>query len=146
MHAQNWIGLLVDGRRQYLIGHFWSLAIEEQFYLIWPLIVYKNSTKRIVQVAVCGTLFSVALRFTLLALHVDSEAVYRNTFTRMDALLIGTALACLLRDPSCRAAIRPYAKWMWILPLLSLAIVRAANPTFGTHARGVPCPKVPLAA
>ena len=50
-YGQNWIGFLVDGNRQYLIGHFWSLAIEEQFYLIWPWIVYKNNTKQIVRLA-----------------------------------------------------------------------------------------------
>ncbi len=95
-YAQNWIGLLVDGGRQRMIGHYWSLGIEEQFYLIWPWIVYKSTTKRIGQIAIGASVVALALRFTLLALHVSPEIIYRNTFTRMDALLIGAA--CL---PSC---------------------------------------------
>lgn len=136
-YGQNWIGFLVDGNRQYLIGHFWSLAIEEQFYLIWPWIVYKNNTKQIVRLAMGASLFSVVLRFALLARHVTPEAIYRNTFTRMDALLIGAALACLLRDPSCLLWLRRYAKWMWIAPLVALEAVRVAGGSFGTHVPAV---------
>ena len=137
-YAQNWIGLLVDGGRQRMIGHYWSLGIEEQFYLIWPWIVYKSSTtKRVLQIATGAAVVSLLLRFILLAMHVSPEIIYRNTFTRMDALLIGAACACLLRDPSCTAYLRRYAAWMWIVPLVTLAIVREATRPFAYQAPGV---------
>lgn len=136
-YAQNWIGLLVDGGRQRMIGHYWSLGIEEQFYLIWPWIVYKSTTKRIGQIAIGASVVALALRFTLLALHVSPEIIYRNTFTRMDALLIGAACACLLRDPSCTAYLRRYAAWMWIAPLVVLEVVREAARPFAYQAPGV---------
>ena len=136
-YGQNWIELLVDGKRQFLIGHFWSLAIEEQFYLIWPLIVYRSSTKRIVQIAIGGTLFSIVLRFSLLALHVIPEIVYRNTFTRMDALLIGAALCCLLRNPTCAVYLRRYATWMWIAPVVALEALREIFRPFHNWSPGV---------
>lgn len=136
-YVQNWIGILVDGRRQYLMGHFWSLAIEEQFYLIWPWIVHGRSTRRILQVAVGASLSSLVLRLAFLAMHFSPEVIYRNTFTRMDALLIGAALACLLRDPACCAFLRPFARWMWILPLVILEVLREAARPFAYQAPGV---------
>lgn len=123
-YGQNWIGVLVDGKRQELIARFWSLAIEEQFYIIWPWIVYRNSIRRVIQMAIGASLFSVILRFSLLAANVSTEVVYRNTFTRMDALLVGALLACLLRDPSRLTFLRRYAKWAWIAPVVMLEIVR----------------------
>jgi peptidoglycan/LPS O-acetylase OafA/YrhL len=136
-YGQNWIGVLVDGARQRLIGHFWSLAIEEQFYMIWPLIVYWNSTKRIARIAIGASLLSMVLRFVLLAIHVSPEVVYRNTFTRADSLLIGAALASLLRDPSSLTFLRRYAKWTWIAPLVTLEVFREATRPFAYQAPGV---------
>jgi len=136
-YGQNWIGVLVDGRRQELIARFWSLAIEEQFYIIWPWIVYRNTTGRIIRIAIGASLFSVVLRFSLLAANVSTEVVYRNSFTRMDALLIGALLACLLRDPSRLTLLRRYAKWAWIAPVVVLEIVRETARPFSYQAPGV---------
>lgn len=79
-------------------GHLWSLAVEEQFYLIWPLIlvaVIRFVPKR-GQLALC-TLAAAALSAGLMALlyepGVDPSRVYYGTDTRAFALLIGAALA-----------------------------------------------------
>jgi peptidoglycan/LPS O-acetylase OafA/YrhL len=136
-YAQNWIGLLVDGNRQRMIGHYWSLGIEEQFYMVWPWIVYKSTTKRVLQIATGGTVVSLFFRFILLAMHVSPEVIYRNTFARMDALLIGAACACLLRDPDCATYLRRYAAWMWIAPLVTLVVVREATLPFAYQSPGV---------
>lgn len=123
-YLQNWVGLLFEGKRQWMVGHYRSLGIEEQFYLIWPLIVYKGTAKRILQIAIGAAIVSVLLRFALLAMHVDGLDIYRNTFTRMDALLIGAVCACLLRNPSCVEYLRRYAAWMWIAPLAAIEVMR----------------------
>ncbi len=107
-----------------MMGHFWSLRLEEQFYLTWPLIVWKSTNKRVIQIATAVVIFVPCLRFTLLAMHVQPETIYDNTFTRMDELLIGAICACLLRDPSWVERLRPYAKWKWIAPLVTLEIMR----------------------
>jgi peptidoglycan/LPS O-acetylase OafA/YrhL len=137
LYLQNWMGILVDGGRQMLMGHFWSLAIEEQFYLVWPWIVYRSSTKRILQIAVGGSVASVLIRLALVAFHVTPEIIYRNTFTRMDALLIGAACTCLLRDPVWVARFRRYAAWMWLAPLAGLSVLRLTTHSFNTHDPGV---------
>ena len=136
-YLQNWFGLLVNGDRQMLIGHYWSLGIEEQFYMIWPWIVYRNSTKGILKIAIGVSLVSLLLRFVLIGFHVTPELIYRNTFTRMDALVIGAACTCLLREPSCVEYLRRFAPWMWLAPLIALGILRETTSAFGTHSPGV---------
>jgi peptidoglycan/LPS O-acetylase OafA/YrhL len=79
------------------LTHMWSLAVEEQFYLAWPLIVLgvlKLTRSRRVLLAVCivGAAAS-ALEMGLLYSLSDVDRVYYGTDTRAQSLLIGAALA-----------------------------------------------------
>jgi peptidoglycan/LPS O-acetylase OafA/YrhL len=70
--------------------HFWSLAIEEHFYLFWPLLVYFLDKKK-TKVAIISIIFiSIATRSVMLANHID---VSRFTFARLDELALGSLLA-----------------------------------------------------
>jgi len=73
-------------------GHYWSLAIEEHFYLIWPLMVYLIPNKYLKHFIIWLILLAVPLKIYFLshAIHVD-----RNSFARFDQLLLGSLLACL---------------------------------------------------
>jgi peptidoglycan/LPS O-acetylase OafA/YrhL len=73
-------------------AHFWSLAIEEHFYLFWPLLVYYLSNKRIA-IAI-ATIIAVAFLVRVLLVKNNYE-VYYFTFCRMDELAIGALLALL---------------------------------------------------
>lgn len=96
-------------------GHFWSLAIEEQFYLAWPMVVFlvKDRIKlRNICVGVC--LFCLAARIACLYLvpqpYLNAELLGRLTPLRADALLLGGFLALTLRGPEAewlRRAVRP---------------------------------------
>jgi peptidoglycan/LPS O-acetylase OafA/YrhL len=71
-------------------GHFWSLAVEEHFYLIWPLVVFLNpqkSLKRLIYVIIISAL---TLRFII---SFYGYEIMWLTFTRMDSLAIGGLLA-----------------------------------------------------
>lgn len=48
-----------DSSRIYSLGHFWSLAVEEHFYLIWPLIVYSFSARQLKKICLSWTVFSI---------------------------------------------------------------------------------------
>jgi peptidoglycan/LPS O-acetylase OafA/YrhL len=75
----------------------WSLAIEEQFYFAWPLLIWLLPRKAVQRLAIAILICSPLLRLglTLSNAHV---ALYFNTFTRLDGLAAGSFLAIWLRD------------------------------------------------
>ncbi|KQS27053.1 acyltransferase [Dyadobacter sp. Leaf189] len=77
-----------------LLNHFWSLAIEEQFYLFWPFVnLYLGTSKVLV---VCGLLIILAI--IIRNLNLNSDFSYVFTLSRVDALGIGGMLAILIRQ------------------------------------------------
>jgi peptidoglycan/LPS O-acetylase OafA/YrhL len=79
------------------LRHFWSLAVEEQFYLVWPLIIFwLRSWRRIFVATLVGAALSLGMR-TALALS-GLEPQNHTLPGCMDALLLGGALALLVRS------------------------------------------------
>lgn len=81
-----------------LLTHFWSLAVEEQFYIIWPLLivcglVFRISKKRMIVFTVALTFLSALLMTMLYNPAVDPSRIYYGTDTRAFSLLIGATLA-----------------------------------------------------
>jgi len=83
--------------------HFWSLAVEEQFYLVWPLVVRRTTPRRLLQVVTALVVIAFASRLGLRIAGVGSDGPYMFTICRMDALALGGAVAALLRIPEYRA-------------------------------------------
>jgi peptidoglycan/LPS O-acetylase OafA/YrhL len=89
------------------LGHFWSLCIEEQFYLFWPWIVFWIKDRRrlicvcLACIVICPVLRSTAPHF-LPRFMVDEGANWWFTPFRIDALLLGGLLALLRRGPHAR--------------------------------------------
>jgi peptidoglycan/LPS O-acetylase OafA/YrhL len=126
--------------------HMWSLAVEEQFYLVWPLVVLGvlwlagrrlSKTGAIVTVGVVAAIGAVASAIWMAVLYVpggDPSRVYYGTDTRAQAMLAGAALAVvvLLHGPvRTRAARRALS----IASALGLVVVVA--PWFAGNAREV---------
>ena len=86
----------------YGFGHFWSLAVEEQFYLFWPLVVWRLAPGRLLMVCLWIALGALLLRSVLVTQGVGWSELYGNTACRMDALALGGAGACALRIPELR--------------------------------------------
>jgi peptidoglycan/LPS O-acetylase OafA/YrhL len=76
------------------LGVAWSLAVEEQFYLVWPLAVRFLSEAQLRRIAIAVMCCSPLLR--LYASHHGVQ-IYSNTFCRLDGLMAGALLALLLR-------------------------------------------------
>ncbi len=96
-------------------GHLWSLAIEEQFYLIWPLVVlagfrwiHAKRTRILLTVALAAA--SALEMAVLYAPSGDPTRVYDGTDTRAFALLIGAALAMVLPRNRPFAPVTPNAR------------------------------------
>ncbi|MSM40062.1 MAG: acyltransferase family protein [Geobacter sp.] len=83
--------------------HFWSLSVEEQFYLFWPFIVYKFSELRLKCILVLLLVGVPGLRYLLVEIasiwNNDSwwlgSLVYNSTFCQMDAFAVGAIIATI---------------------------------------------------
>jgi peptidoglycan/LPS O-acetylase OafA/YrhL len=81
------------------LNHFWSLAVEEQFYFAWPLIVFLvRDLRKLLFVALGLSLGALILRIVLESYGAVPGTLYELTPCRMDALLLGGSLALLLRS------------------------------------------------
>ncbi len=104
------------------LGHTWSLAIEEQFYILWPcalLILLRTvgSGRRAIAIVLAAALAVWAWRVWLTAGGAPWQRLYNGTDTRIDAFMVGCALAMWLRT-------RPFDG----NPRLDRAIASAAWP------------------
>ncbi len=98
--------------------HFWSLSVEEQFYLVWPIVLLLAGARRSRWIA-AGAIGACALyRFAFWG-HYNQEYFHCHTQVRADAPLAGCLMALCLGHPGLRARI---AKWSAILALPALCV------------------------
>ena len=98
-----------EGFRHIILGPTWSLAIEEQFYLVWPLLVFFFSRKSMMVVSASCILLSVILRIVLFNDGVHPTSIYVMTPTRLDGLASGAFVALAARGPRGLQGLIPWA-------------------------------------
>jgi len=108
LYVANWAGIY--GLPMGIFGHAWSLAIEEQFYFIWPataaLLIGKVRRPRlIIGVLAFAALTSLTWRLSLALSGASERRIYWAADAHADALLVGAAAAFLLA--SARRLSRP---------------------------------------
>ncbi len=80
----------------------WTLAIEEQFYLCWPLVVFLFDRKTLMRICIAGFFGSLIIRSGMVVANVRESIVGGFTFCRFDGLLTGAWIALMIR-PSLSA-------------------------------------------
>lgn len=103
------------------LNHFWSLAVEEQFYVIWPFIIslglyYIKKTSRMIVLICLGAVASAVAMAILYEPGADVSRIYYGTDTRSFSLLIGAVLAFVW--PSNRLAHNIIPKARFILDVV----------------------------
>jgi peptidoglycan/LPS O-acetylase OafA/YrhL len=114
-----------------LLIHFWSLAIEEQYYLIWPPILLLLSRwlrpARIAAVALAGALASSILMAVLFHSGGDINRIYYGSDTHSQGLLLGSALGLLVPpgrlSSRVRRDARRYLDGAGIVALIALVVI-----------------------
>ncbi|HEU4325217.1 MAG TPA: serine hydrolase [Roseiflexaceae bacterium] len=127
-YVMNW--RLVGGEQSYfdpmlrpsLLQHLWSLAVEEQFYLIWPVLFLAGMRYLRARGLLAATLVAAVGSMVLMALlyqpDADPSRIYYGTDTRASGLLLGAALAMVWRPG---AQVPAEAARGWLLDGLGLA-------------------------
>jgi peptidoglycan/LPS O-acetylase OafA/YrhL len=111
------------------IEHFWSLAVEEHFYFVWPLLVWRLAARPrvLMRTALAVAAASVAARAAASLSGVSPVVLTVLTPFQLDALCLGGFFAVYLRQPGGEAAVRRA-----ILPMALLAGAALVGE-FGLH-------------
>jgi peptidoglycan/LPS O-acetylase OafA/YrhL len=113
--------------------HFWSLAIEEHFYLLWPFLVMLGSRRFLMGTAVTIIVAAFSMRAALVIQGADPSTSYFLTPMRMDALAVGAFCSLGVRGP---LGISGLARPAWVVGaacalgiLVLVAITQSVYPT-----------------
>ena len=98
-YLQNWLYIFNPPVQTNTLNHLWSVAVEEQFYLLWPLAILILRKPKYLLVFISLLLVAVlGLRLWIWMHHLSGFAYYNlYTFTRIDGICIGCMVALLLK-------------------------------------------------
>ena len=115
-----------NGHPSTSVAHAWSLAVEEQFYLVWPLLFLalcsggrKRLIRGLVSIIVLVALWRCVAWFRL---GMGEAYVYNAFDTRFDTLAVGCLMAALLQSPSIVARAGVLARYWW-LPIITVVLL-----------------------
>jgi len=124
LYAANWLFAYEGGFTQTSGGFFWSLAVEEQFYLLWPVVVYLASERNLLRISLALLASSLVLRIVLVAFGgVGVGSLYTITFTHLDGLAVGSCVSVCMRSS------RLSERLLRAAPLVALCSVAALVAT-----------------
>jgi len=106
-------------------SHFWSLSLEEQFYLLWPPILLLAGPRRSAWIALAAICGIAAWRFSHWSAY-DRFPLYLRPEVRSDAILLGCLLALLLSHKPIRAFAARWSK-LWAIPAFAAFLYSIAH-------------------
>jgi peptidoglycan/LPS O-acetylase OafA/YrhL len=124
-----------------LVLHLWSLAVEEQFYLVWPVIIFlivrrHGRTTLIGWVALAGAIASSLWMAALFQASEDPSRVYFGTDSHAGGLLLGAALAIAFppwsRSTAVKDSARRFLGTIGLASFVGLVVLMISLNQFGT--------------
>jgi peptidoglycan/LPS O-acetylase OafA/YrhL len=109
----------------------WSLGVEEQFYLVFPLIVFLLSRRALMRLCPVLIALALAIRCTLLARHMPLFYLGLPTPCRVDSLAVGALIACAARDPRGLRMLTPWLKPIAIAAAIGLIAITSFQRRLG---------------
>ncbi len=97
------------------MGHFWSLAVEEQFYLFWPWVVLFLSRRKLVWLCLAFLVVAPAMSGLVSEWAGNHLAGYVSTTGRLNTLGTGALLAVAMRTPAVWDWLTRHAAWIFAL-------------------------------
>lgn len=113
--------------------HLWSLAVEEQFYLLWPFVVLAVSPRALPRVALACIATAALCRVGVVLAGAPSVSNYVLLPMRMDTLAMGALLACAVREPSLARAVNRSLLPALGIAIMSLLAVAAIGHSLDSH-------------
>ncbi len=128
LYVQNW---MTSSPGIDALSHTWSLAVEEQFYLVWPLVVWSVGRRGLTNLCLVAILGTPFIRLGLWLPGAGTSPAYVFTIARWDALAAGALVALLVRDAGGR---RLLVRWRGRVAMLAaIALVALIVAERGFH-------------
>lgn len=109
------------------VGHFWSLAVEEHFYFLWPAAFFllRASSQRLTLVVCLALLIALwrAIDFKFQLTGASAATFWGRTDIQADGILWGVAVALLYANPACQARLRQLFSAAPTWPLLCTVLL-----------------------
>jgi peptidoglycan/LPS O-acetylase OafA/YrhL len=115
-------------------AHLWSLAVEEQFYLLWPLVVLLISPIALRRTTLGCIVAAEVCRIAFILSGADGQVNYVLLPTRMDTLAAGAFLACAYREPALWGRVLRARQGMTLLALVMLLCTVMVRHTIDNQA------------
>ncbi|MBB5961308.1 acyltransferase family protein [Planomonospora venezuelensis] len=136
LYYENWqlafsaVDYLSAGNAVSPVQHFWSLAIQGQFYVIWPVLLLMARRKLQVFVGLMAAVFVLSLAYSILRTATDQAWAYFDTGARLWELALGGLLAVALPFLKVPRPVRVVLGWLGLAALVACGLVLQVSTSF----------------